>query len=194
MQYSILKERKMKKGEIKRQEVIEKIAAHILSNGLKEISLRQLANAANASDRMLIHYFKDKETILKLVLTRITENFITLLEQTKTKPMPYPELIQFLMEAMHQETMKPYIRLSMELIAMAFLQEEPFLGIIQEISDAFYSWIHSAIKVEIESERDSKSAHVLITIEGMLLLDGIKRANRIEKAMSSIEQISSRRP
>ena len=184
----------MKKGEIKRQEVIEKIAAHILSNGLKEISLRQLAKASNASDRMLIHYFKDKETILKLVLSKLTQDFIALLEQTKAQPMAYPELIQFLMEAMYHESMKPYIRLSMELIALAFLQEEPFLAIIQEISDAFYSWIHSAIKVEIESERNSQSANALITIEGMLLLDGIKRANRIEEAMSSIQRISFKKP
>ena len=45
--------------------------------------------------------------------------------------MPYPELIQFLMEAMHQETMKPYIRLSMELIAMAFYRKSRFLELFR---------------------------------------------------------------
>lgn len=180
----------MKKGEIKRNEVIEVLAAYILSNGLKEISLRQLASAANTSDRMLIHYFKDKDAILKLVLTRITEDFIRLLEQTKTEPMPFAMLMQFLIMAMNQETMKPYIHLSMELIALAFLQEEPFMAIIQEISDAFYSWIYSAIKVKKESDRESQSAQALVMIEGILLLDGIKRSNRIEPALSAIKAMA----
>ena len=79
--------------------------------------------------------------------------------------MAYTELIQFLMEAMYHESMKPYIKIVYGIDCFGFLQEEPFLAIIQEISDTFYSRIHSAIKVEIESERNSPVCKRPSTIE-----------------------------
>jgi AcrR family transcriptional regulator len=179
----------MKKGEIKRHEVIERLAAYILSNGLKEISLRQLAKAAKASDRMLIHYFKDKDAILKTTLTRIADDFIAILEQTKTERMSFSQLMQFLTIAMNQDEMKPYIKLWLDLIASAAIQEEPFLAIAQQISDAFYFWIVAALRVKTESELESQAALALATIEGFVLLDGLKRESRIQHAMKAIQQM-----
>jgi hypothetical protein len=38
-----------------------------------------MASAANTSDRMLIHYFKEKDVILNITLNRISSDYIALL-------------------------------------------------------------------------------------------------------------------
>ena len=55
----------MKKGELRKKIITEKMADHILSNGLQSSSLRQISAAAETSDRMLLYYFTNKEDMLR---------------------------------------------------------------------------------------------------------------------------------
>lgn len=54
----------MEKTEAKRQLILNQIADHLLAAGLKDASLRHLAAAIGASDRMLLHYFVDKDELM----------------------------------------------------------------------------------------------------------------------------------
>jgi AcrR family transcriptional regulator len=47
-----------------RQVVTERLAGHLLASGLSRTSVRQLAAAAQVSDRMLFYYFQDKAEAL----------------------------------------------------------------------------------------------------------------------------------
>ncbi|MCA3750444.1 MAG: TetR family transcriptional regulator, partial [Phenylobacterium sp.] len=47
-----------------RQVVTERLAGHLLASGLSRTSVRQLAAAAQVSDRMLLYYFRDKAEAL----------------------------------------------------------------------------------------------------------------------------------
>ena len=57
--------------ENQRDRAIAAIGAHLLARGLAETSLRQLAAAAGASDRMLLYYFTDKADILAQAMAQI---------------------------------------------------------------------------------------------------------------------------
>ena len=46
----------------KRAALIDKLADHVLADGLLHASLRPLAKAVGTSDRMLLYYFKDKDS------------------------------------------------------------------------------------------------------------------------------------
>ena len=50
----------------RREAAIERMADHVLSEGLAAGTLRPLAAAAGTSDRMLLYYFADKDELLPL--------------------------------------------------------------------------------------------------------------------------------
>ncbi|MCB0035085.1 MAG: helix-turn-helix transcriptional regulator, partial [Anaerolineales bacterium] len=54
----------MSKAEIKKQLAVERIANHLLAEGLNKTGLRLLAEVAGTSDRMLIYYFGSKDALL----------------------------------------------------------------------------------------------------------------------------------
>lgn len=47
---------------------------------MKESSLRQLASRIGTSDRMLIHYFKDKETLMTTIFNIVIIKLINVLK------------------------------------------------------------------------------------------------------------------
>ena len=50
-----------------RERVIGALTGHLLRTGLSQSSLRQLAAAAEVSDRMLLYYFVDKAEVLAIL-------------------------------------------------------------------------------------------------------------------------------
>lgn len=68
------------KFEQKRQDYTHRIAQATLASSIKEMSLKKMATAAGTSDRMLMHYFKDKQDIETAVLTAISRELIELLQ------------------------------------------------------------------------------------------------------------------
>ncbi|MGW3632189.1 TetR/AcrR family transcriptional regulator [Streptomyces sp. NPDC005122] len=53
----------------KRRDLLERVRAYILRNGLADLSLRPLARALGTSDRMLLYYFGSKERMVAEALT-----------------------------------------------------------------------------------------------------------------------------
>ncbi|NJN97376.1 MAG: TetR/AcrR family transcriptional regulator [Anaerolineales bacterium] len=74
------------KTETRRQLILNKIADHLLACGMKDSSLRQLAAAIGTSDRMLLHYFLDKEELMTAALNLVAARMIGILESTHSKP------------------------------------------------------------------------------------------------------------
>ena len=56
----------------RREAAIERMADHVLAEGLAAATLRPLAAAAGTSDRMLLYYFADKDELLTATLARIS--------------------------------------------------------------------------------------------------------------------------
>ncbi|MGW3666507.1 TetR/AcrR family transcriptional regulator [Streptomyces sp. NPDC005141] len=50
--------------QAKRRDLIDRVRAYLIRNGLAELSLRPLARALGTSDRMLLYYFGTKENMV----------------------------------------------------------------------------------------------------------------------------------
>lgn len=175
----------MKKTEARRQAVIDTVAEHLLAHGMKESSLRQLAAAASMSDRMLLHYFVNKEELLTAALTVITVRLVGMLESSRSEQMPFQTLLPHLTGMMNDPRLRPYMRLWLELAAL--VAEEAFYGTIaRHICDDFYSWIASALQVEREEDRAPLAALALATMEGFILLDALDYGSKITSALEGI--------
>ena len=56
------------KPDTKRADIIERLTAYVLAQGLSASSLRPLAKAAGTSDRMLLYHFADKDDLFRTLL------------------------------------------------------------------------------------------------------------------------------
>jgi AcrR family transcriptional regulator len=163
----------MKKGEARRQAILERLADHVLAHGLQGASLRPLAAAAGTSDRMLLHYFADKEELLSATLSLIAQRLITMLEGAQAAPLPFQRLVPQLAAMLNDPQVRPYMRLWLELVAFAGAEDEPFRAVGRRIAQTLQSWIAAALHVEREDDRAPLAALTLTLIEGLVLLDAL---------------------
>jgi len=177
----------MEKTEIKKQTVIEKLADHLLAHGMKEASLRRLAATAGMSDRMLLHYFVNKEELITATLILITERLIGLLENARPEQLPYHILLPHLAGMMNHPQIRPYLRLWLELVSLSTGEEEFYHATARQIRDIFYNWVASALKVDLEEERRPLAALAFATIEGFVLLDALDSGSLIASALEGVE-------
>lgn len=177
----------MSKHDVRREELVQKLADHLLSQGLQAASLRALANAACTSDRMLLHYFENKEEIITATLNVVNQRLLFMLESARGERLPQAALLSKLTSMLKDPIVKPYLQLWLELAARASRDEEPYLSISRTIGEGFLSWISTSLKVRRESERTSVAAHTLATLEGLVLLDSIGLKGAVGDALSSME-------
>lgn len=159
--------------ETRRQLLLERMADHVLAHGLQAASLRPLAAAAGTSDRMLLHYFVDKEELLTATLTLVTQRLIALLESVRADPMPFQSLLPQLAKMLKDARIRPYMRLWLELVTFAAGDKEPFRSIARQICSTFLNWIAAALHVENAAERESLAALMLAIIEGLIIFDAL---------------------
>jgi len=177
----------MKKTEVKKQIIIEKLADYLLANGMKEASLRRLAAAADMSDRMLLHYFVNKDELLTAALILISERLIAILEGARSEQLPYRILLPHLAGMMKNPQIRPFLRLWLELVSLSAGDEVSCHAAAQQIRDIFFDWMAAVLKVQREEERKPLAALAFATIEGLVLLDALDSGTLIASALEGVK-------
>jgi AcrR family transcriptional regulator len=176
----------MKKTEIRKKNVLEMVADHLLAQGLKGASLRKMAEAAGTSDRMLLHYFADKEELMTGALALVTGRLVRILESARSEQLPFRIFLPHLAEMMKDPHVRPYLKLSLELVALAADEKEPYRAIALKIWNDFLDWIAAALKVESEEDRMPLAALAFATTEGFMLLDALGCGSIITDALEGL--------
>jgi AcrR family transcriptional regulator len=117
--------------ENRRAAALDRIADHMLAHGLAPSSLRALAKAAGTSDRMLLYYFADKDEIvvaaLQTISARLAQALGALTEAGGRHP---PDVVLMrLASIMRGPALKPYMRLALELAALAAHGAQPYRSV-----------------------------------------------------------------
>ncbi len=178
----------MKKGEMKKQAHIESMKHYILENGLTKASLRNLAKASGTSDRMLLHYFQDKEDLMTEVLQAITQDLIDLLKANQTEPLPLNVLVPHLGKMLKEPAVKPYLRLWLELMAEASKKEEPYYSAARKIAASFKAFYREVLLVEKEESKEKLDALALVMVEGLVLMDALDFDEDINLALQALKE------
>ena len=166
-----------------RSDLIEKLADHILAEGLLHASLRPLAKAVGTSDRMLLYYFKDKDELIEAVLDRITARITVILEQSRApEPLPLEVLAPMLLENMKSDLFWPYLRLWLEVAALSAGGDPLYRTCGEKIGRGFVDWGASQLAVADEAEREKAAAQLLIQVEGSVLLRSLGLDDVVENA------------
>src|ERR1700679_1507390 len=141
----------------RRQAAIDRMADHILSEGLGAATLRPLAAAARTSDRMLLYYFADKDELLTATLDRIAARMVAELDGAiPVEPRrSFAVLLEQVWAAMASESLQPYMPLWLHLASGAARGLQPHRDVAGAIADGFLAWV--TIRLQPESDGDPAS-------------------------------------
>ena len=133
----------------RREAAIERMADHVLAQGLAAATLRPLAAAAGTSDRMLLYYFADKDELLAATLGRIAARMVAQLDGAiPVEPRrPFPVLLEQVWAAMASERLVPFMPLWLDLAAGAARGRQPHRDVAGAIADGFLAsaWSRTAL-------------------------------------------------
>jgi AcrR family transcriptional regulator len=172
----------------RREAAIERMADHLLREGLEGATLRAFAAAVGTSDRMLLYYFIDKDELLAATLERVAFRMVGLLNAAMptSEPQTSPVLLQQVWAASREPALAPFMRLWVELAAGAACGREPYRRVAGAIADGFQIWLAGRLTAEGQRGEKGRSAALLASIEGLLLLDAVGRRNLAEAAVTEL--------
>jgi len=155
-----------------REQALGRICAHMLGTGLSETSLRQLAGAADISDRMLLYYFKNKNEVLTTAMQRIAMQLLIQIGGSVPADETYSvsEFLTLAADMTRSPEMVPFMRLFIESIAAAARKEAPFDTISGQLIEGFLGWIEGRLSDDTPDKR-AAAAMILAFIDGLALLD-----------------------
>jgi AcrR family transcriptional regulator len=175
----------MKVRNDRREAAIERMADHVLSEGLEAATLRPLAAAVGTSNRMLLYYFADKDELLTATLGRIAMRMAAQLDDAiPVEPRrPFSVLLEQVWSALACENLQPFMHLWLELASSAARGLQPHLDVAGEISDRFLAWVTIRLQLESDGQPSSLAPLFLASIKGMNLLKAIGRGNIADSAV-----------
>jgi len=174
--------------EDRREAAIERMADHVLAQGLSASTLRPLAAAAGTSDRMLLYYFADKDELLTATLARVATRMIAQLDEAvpKGKPRSFHALLEEVWTALGSGGVKPFMHLWLDLAAGAVRGLQPQRIISSAIADGFLAWAASRLEPPGEGGVAWSAASFLVCIEGMLVVEALGRRDIADQGLFEI--------
>ncbi len=180
----------MNRRSEQRETVIEALQDHVLKAGLAQTSLRQLAEAAGISDRMLLYYFKNKTDVLSAVLERLAANLTLGLEAAIPAGAHLGPADLFVKTAQltRSPDMQPFMRVWIEVIAAAARDEEPYKSIASAIVAGFLAWIEDRLSPDISADPKADAAMLLTMVDGLALLAVCADDEQVEAAIQAMQR------
>lgn len=178
----------------RREAVIERMADHLLLEGLGAATLRPLAAAAGTSDRMLLYYFADKDELLSATLQRLAARMTAELDEAVPigRLRSFPMLLEEVWAALASHGLKRFMHLWLDLAAGAARGLQPHQNVAGTIADGFLAWVTSRLKAPRGTKLALSAALFLASVEGMLFLEAAGRRGISDAAVSELVTLSKR--
>jgi AcrR family transcriptional regulator len=173
--------------EDRRRAALERMADHLLREGLAGASLRSLAAAAGTSDRMLLYYFADKDEILAETLARLAGRLAAVLDAAAPAGgrLSYPDLLSEVWATLRSPEVEPYFRVWFELVAGARDGGGVLRPVARRIAEGYVDWIADRLLAADGSPARAQAALLFATVEGAALLAAVGRADDADAAIAA---------
>lgn len=100
-----------------REQLLDRLIDETAANGLADRSLRDLAESAGSSHRMVLYHFGSREGLVAAIVQRVEADQMALLEQLAAATDDPGELVLGLWAAVSAPEMMPFVRLFFECVA-----------------------------------------------------------------------------
>lgn len=161
--------------EDRRTAALDRMADHVLSEGLTGATLRPLAAAAGTSDRMLLYYFADKDELLTAILERIAARLLADLNATIASKRPFVTLLNDVWVVLNSARHRPYMTIWYDLASGAARGLEPHRKVSGLIADGYFAWIEGRLAHDASGPPNRTAPLFLAALQGMYLLNAIGR-------------------
>lgn len=160
-----------------KNQLLKALGAHILENGLANVSLRPLARAAGTSDRMLIYHFGTKDQLIEAVLGQLASDLETILTTgvPVEKSRSLDACLFEIMQVLRADDVRRYLLVWLEIVAAAGLGNERFKVIGSEMLRRFLPWLKARLPEDV-TDRDATAATLLALVEGCVVMDAVGMA------------------
>lgn len=174
------------KTAAKRSELVDQVADQLLERGLQGLSLRPLAAALGTSDRMLLHYFPDKEALVGAALDRVSERLLQATRAAAPEPRPFAAVAAELGGLFRGPRIKPYFRVWLDLASIAASGETAYAAQAAAIGKAFRDWLSSSILHPSPRRREALAALAMAALDGCALFDALGLEGVADEAMEGL--------
>jgi len=161
------------KSDDRRAAILDRLADHVLAEGLAASSLRPLAQAAGLSDRMLLYYFRDKAEVMAATLDVIAGRFVIVLNEAAGAPRPLARLMADLPVTLLADAVWPYMCLWLDVASLSARGEPFYRAVGERIGRGFLDWAAAQLDSATPEARARDAATLLVTMEGMVLLKSL---------------------
>jgi AcrR family transcriptional regulator len=158
---------------MKKPLLVSRVADALLEMGVAQIPLRDLAARLGTSDRMLLYYFEDKATLVRLSLTAVSDRLIESLGRAfPAERVAPPILLGRAMAFFASAEMMPVMNVWADMAARGSRGEEPFRALAQQSIGYWLGWLDERLDVADAAKRRTVAAAILTIIEGTRMIEG----------------------
>ena len=177
-----------------RDRIAHALAGHVLRAGLSKTSLRQLADAAGVSDRMLLYYFRNKSDVLTTVLMRIAADLAARLDAALPEDEAFAPADMFARAAdlTGGRALSPYMRLWMEIAAAAGRDDKLYADAAEAIAAGFLVWIEKRLSTPDAAARKAQAAMIFAMLDGLAILSACVKKSVSKLALKEMTAALSR--
>ena len=154
-------------ARLKREEIVQSVAGHLVREGFSNSGIRALASSAGISDRMLMYYFDTKEDLIAEALHLLAQNMAAALDQLlPERQAPASDIVGAVLLAAEDADVQASLRLWFEIVGLAVRGAEPYANTVKRSLDDWESWIRRRLR----SDQQHRAPEMLAQIEGQLML------------------------
>jgi AcrR family transcriptional regulator len=176
--------------QTRRGELLERVADHLLAQGIARFSLRSAAELVGTSARMLVHHFGSKEQLLSEALSLVRTRQLELVANARTKPVAmFDQVFHDAWRILAGAEYRSYFLLNHELIALALREPRRYRAFLKSTTEEWRSGLSGALLAQgcSPEEASALSTMYLATLRGVLLdLAVTGDAFRVEKAIELV--------
>lgn len=153
-------------------QLLDAATAHVLENGLGDLSLRSVADALGTSHRMLIYYFGSADGFWQALLFRVRHAEQQAREQLHVEGLDPEAALLAAWDRYSASSYLPIMQLLFEIYGRAIRDRERFSGFLDDVIGSWTAVIAERLQqaMDISKEEARLFARVEVaTIRGLLL-------------------------
>jgi AcrR family transcriptional regulator len=178
-----------------RERLLDQAVDYVLSQGVRDLTLRPLAKALRTNARMLIYHFGSRERLMREILARLRERGDARIQawfRASKKRRTLPEFLRWLWQRLSAPRTRSAERLILELYTLALRHPRDYPGVLE---DPLAFWQKLTEQGGVNSRAGTIEATLLLAVTRGLLLDLCATGDRarVGRAMNMFAQLVENR-
>jgi AcrR family transcriptional regulator len=174
-----------------RASLLDRVMGYVVEHGLSDLSLRPLANALGVTPTTLVHHFGTKDRLVELVLNRVRERLIAIVEHAVDGPAEPSALMLAAWRWSSAPEHEQFFRLFFEVYGAALARPDRYAEFLDGVVE---DWFEALERRLIDTGDDPQRARLratlgLAVIRG-LLLDLLTTGDR-ERVTDAVEAFAA---